>query len=270
MSELSTWAAQLLHALGWLETLRPAFSDLAAALEEYQGWHGLEVTGELDGPTRRSLATPRFCGFPDRMELDTDLPRWGVTSLTWAIDGAPLPGMNASQHKDAIMEACSAWPGVCGIRLEYSPNVNTANIVMGSGRIDGPLGTLAWSELPGPGRGQVNQRYDTSETWSIYEGPIRRQSIDPVRVMMHEVGHALGLAHGPAGCLMAPTISEIRRPQGWDIAEAQKRYPIPAGPTQPAPPAPPTGPAPGGPVRIEVFGEVRSISIPGYRVTKLA
>lgn len=267
MSDLSSWAAGQLHALGWIEQARVAFADFLAALHAYQEWHGLDPTDELDGPTRRSLAEPRFCAYPDRMDLAGETPRWPMARLTWTIDGQPLPGLSVSEYRDAAAMAWASWMAVAGIRLDYSQNAKTANILMGSGRIDGPLGTLAWSELPSASRSQLQQKYDTSEAWAVYEGAIRRKEIDPVRVIAHEGGHALGLGHGPAGCLMAPTISEIRGPREWDIAEMERRYPREQPPTTPLPPpAPPTGE---GVLRIQIRGLVEDIVIPGYRVTKL-
>lgn len=67
------------------ESLREAIKDL-------QRFAGLEATGEVDGPTKRLLQTPR-CGVedrPDPMYTNTRQKRytlqglkWNYTNLTW-------------------------------------------------------------------------------------------------------------------------------------------------------------------------------------------
>ena len=142
----------------------------------------------------------------------------------------------------AVGEAIEGWNRVCGIRLFLQPNVKTAHIVVTQGRIDGPNGTLAISELPCGFTGsmwrQLRQQYDTNEIWTVAENPPAGK-IDAVRVIRHEVGHAIGISHIAAGNLMAPTYStSIRDVMRGDRLEAVDRY---GGPRPEASPQPGAG-----------------------------
>ncbi len=82
---------------------------------------------------------------------------------------------------------------------------------------------------------------DLAEPWvTVTDPPRYRVSI--VLTLIHEFGHTLGLVHGPPGSIMQATYSSsIKKPQAWDIAEAQQRYgaavPPPTGPTEPGEPS---------------------------------
>jgi len=162
-----------------------------------------------------------------------------------------MPGFSDEEFKAAVMRGLSSLAEVCGILPQYVDTARSAMVVIAVGRIDGPSGTLAWSELPCGPVGQLNQKYDSSERWVVhFNGPPPSGKIDIVRVIAHELGHALGLAHGPSGNLMAPTYSSfISRPQSWDISQLRERYgpPIAVSPPIPQPPAP-TPSQPGGPI----------------------
>jgi len=272
------WVKERLRTLGWLRNGRPSLDQLRAALRQYQEFHGLAIpSGDFDGDTKRSLLAPRFCGCPDVMEQRAGVSKWPMKDITMAIAGK-LPGFADSDFHSAAEECCRLWNGTSGIRLAMSTNPRTANIVMGTGPIDSAGDTLAWSELPNGTKRQLRQKYDTYERWALFAG-WRNGWMDALRVITHEVGHACGLGHGPAGCQMAPTVSEIRAPRAWDIREMVARYgaaspsappadpaPTPAGPP-PANPAPPAG---GGSVlTIQLQGAIEAIHIPGYRITKL-
>jgi hypothetical protein len=172
--------------------------------------------------------------------------RWPMKRITWTVTGR-LPGLSDQELIDAYAEAWKSWAAICDIQPEYTTNARTANVLMGSGRIDGPSGTLAWSELPcsAGSSSTLQQKYDTGENWIVAANP--RGGIDIVRVAAHEVGHVLGLPHIASGNLLQPMYStSIRRPQAGDIAEAVRRYGRPIASPTPTPTPTPTPPANGG------------------------
>ena len=190
----------------------------------------------------------RICGVPDHLGADT-LCRWANPRVTWCIQDL-LPGLDYETMRDAFALAWSYWAEVCGIEPVYSVNARTSQVLVGVGRIDGPQGVLAQSELPCGSPVQLGQEYDASELWVIAEDP-PADRIDLVRVAAHEIGHVIGLPHIAQGNLLAPYYSRtIRRPQAGDIREAVQRYgprraatPAPAPPPAPTP-SPPPRPAP--------------------------
>lgn len=197
----------------------------------------------------------RICGVPDSaLAVAAALTaKWPFSRLTWTVTD-PLPGLTDDEWQEAFRLALSYISAVCQIDFEYTANARTANILAAAGRIDGPSGTLAWSELPGSGNTrQLQQKYDTGELkWVVGETP-RSGELDIVRVVCHECHHVVGVSHISAGNLLAPTYSNsIRRPQAGDIAELVKRYgrrtaPAPTPVPQPTPnPTQPGGTFMGG------------------------
>ncbi len=225
-------------------------------LEQYQEFNGLEPTGVMDAPTQRVLREPRFCSVSDREGAGGDL-KWAHLAVTLAVTGRLAPRISDEQFAAALAEACGYWNEVCGLQMRVVEQARTANILSDAGAIDRAFGVLAWSELPGGDGRQLGQLYDTAEPWVISASPGNGQ-IDLVRVACHEIGHAIGLNHGPKGCLMAPTIAGVRKPVGWDVQEARRRYGPPAT-------LPPPQPTPGA-VQIVVEGQVSRVLVNGQPV----
>jgi hypothetical protein len=130
--------------------------------------------------------------------------------------------------EEAADSANKGWNNVCGIHMHMHANPRTAHIRMTTGSIDGPSGTLGWSELPcgfsAEQWKQVTQKYDVDERWVIAINP-PSDRIDAVRVVMHELGHGIGISHISDGNLMAPMYSDaIYLPQRGDTMEAIYRY----------------------------------------------
>jgi hypothetical protein len=197
-----------------------------------------EIRGKLAaaGITAEQPLRPR-CGLPDYFAMESRCG-WPMHDVTYSHQLA-FDGLDGAIVHNLFVLACDAWNAVCGIRLRYVPEFGKANIQAKAGKIDGRSGTLAWSYLPcGSSPSSVMQQlYDTSERWSR---DLLRDTI------CHEIGHAIGLPHGPAGSIMQPYANGIiGGPQKWDIDEAVARYgAAPFPPQDPAPPLPPEGPAP--------------------------
>jgi hypothetical protein len=115
-------------------------------------------------------------------------------------------------------------------------------------------GVLAWSYYPGDCDGkQVTSRFNDSINWREW------QYTDTA---LHEIGHGLGLPHGPAGSVMYWTIDRNHGGQweSWDIKELVDRYgtPVPRPPEpEPPTPEPPEEEFPllKGTIRLEYKGE---------------
>jgi hypothetical protein len=69
--------------------------------------------------------------------------------------------------------------------------------------------------------------FNSHVAFSIYSGALKPNTMDFQRVAVHELGHALGLAHennSSIPAIMAPTISNIDVPQSDDIKGARALY----------------------------------------------
>lgn len=252
-------AQMILGALrlsGWLRSDGRNIADLvdallngglAEVLRQYQRFHGLPDTGELDGPTKKAILAPRFCGVPDVLSFAEDagaLPAWPKGEVRWWCDNPNgFSGLSSDEALSAIDRAWSDFPTVCGLKVRNVSRMADANCVMRAAPIDGPLGTLAWSELADNTEGTKDQQYDgDGERWSFLDSDrCPPGTISLPTVVRHEGMHLVGISHAPrsSGALIAPAYSaRVPTFTAYDIRELRDRYgdpkstgPVPVDPT---------------------------------------
>ncbi len=156
---------------------------------------------------------------------------WSIVPAGVAMDSGTSVGLASifpTGFHAALVVAFSAWSSVANVTFSEvsdsglafnAPGATAGDIRISAHPFDGPGGTLAHGFYP-PANGSTaagDIHFDSADTWKIgFGGP----GFDIKQVMMHELGHALGLAHtGVAGSLMNPTYTEaFLGPQADDIA----------------------------------------------------
>ena len=163
-------------------------------------------------------------------------PTWANhrTNFWYAIAGAP-----SGAFSTALRQALGEWNPLSAFK--YVPTNRFSNPCNSSGPNGAAMRTTACGRSFGSGVLGITMYSFTSSnrfihagtvfnadtSFSIYDGPLRPNSIDFRRVATHEMGHALGMGHEnnpniPA--IMQPVISNTDRPTADDIAGIRAMY----------------------------------------------
>ena len=195
----------------------------------------------LEGPKWPNGSTPVMqleLGTPGRTLLD------GTTS--WNTAAAPALDMwnqvVARMQYGRVMNSTAAVAS--GDRVN---SMAFSNTVFGQSFGSNTLAVTYYS-YSGSTMIEADILFNTAQSFDSYRGSLRSGSYDIQRVALHELGHALGLAHSSAAsAIMNPYISNLYTLQSDDIAGAQSLYGAPSATPTPTPtptPAPTATPTP--------------------------
>ncbi|XP_017061889.1 stromelysin-3 isoform X2 [Drosophila ficusphila] len=205
----TTQAEIYLSQFGYLpaSARNPASSGLldqetwVGAIQEFQSFAGLNITGELDAETLKTMSLPR-CGVRDRVGTGDSRSkryalqgsRWRVKNLTYKISKYPKRLKPADVNAE-IARAFAVWSEDTDLTFTRKTSgpvhieIKFVESEHGDGdAFDGQGGTLAHAFFPVFGG---DAHFDDAELWTI--GSPRGTNL--FQVAAHEFGHSLGLSH---------------------------------------------------------------------------
>ncbi|EZA56515.1 Neutrophil collagenase [Ooceraea biroi] len=181
--------------------------ELRQAISLFQEYYHLPVDGTLNNVTLRYMARPR-CGVTNapNHRLGIAPLRWPGLNLTWNFQLADRTTLRTTETAFALWAANSS--------LTFSRDTNKPDIIIAfrEGRhtmldrrydgavcpndLDGPGKVLAHATLPSGAREDVSEVHvDHREAWHVALTPNPQNSYHLLRMLVHEIGHSLGLSH---------------------------------------------------------------------------
>jgi peptidoglycan hydrolase-like protein with peptidoglycan-binding domain len=189
---------------------------MSEAVRAFQAHSGLVETGVVDGPTRALLGSSR-CGVPEGIHEQDEAEKFALHGSTWSASNLTFRVMNTNdvslaQAQAAAAGAFASWAAQTSKTFTQVFS-GTADIQLTFAAIDGVNGILAQAAYPGSG-GDIT--IDTAETWSV-ANPSPAGTKDLQSVILHEVGHSLGLRHSSiSGATLLPFFAGLDRSLATD------------------------------------------------------
>ncbi|XP_027007771.2 matrix metalloproteinase-17b [Tachysurus fulvidraco] len=205
-----------------------AWTAVTHALKAMQRFAGLQDTGELNEETLRLMQTPR-CSLPDDEErsqisesdlesehhdqrVKRDVSSWAQRNINWRLRTYPTSSaLSHETFRALVFYALKVWAEPTALEFYEVGGPDGADLLIdflhgshGDGYpFDGVGGAVGHAFFPSdPDRaGEVH--LDAEEEWAFRQPA--SEGTDVFTVLVHELGHALGLSHSSArGSVMRP------------------------------------------------------------------
>ena len=170
------------------------------------GWQALQAGGSGPDATARGKSqltgSSVVEGNPQPYVLNPS--RWARRTITWSNASLNLSRTDAARQRDIqyrlnstqvnlVRQAFAVWEAVANVDFREVRDSASTNIRIGlgaTGPLGARLGPLAYARNWWIGRNSTQSAIamDAAEPWN---------SVDFFNVMLHEIGHAIGLAHSP-------------------------------------------------------------------------
>lgn len=170
--------------------------------------------------------------------------KWPTTSTTFLTGGLPLGGPagtlpgNTQTWRETAIEAANRWNNAQSTFKLVTSSAAGTGICNNFGHNNLAFSSTACSDTFGDNTLAVTASWSISTTiikadiifnsnklWGIYDGSILFSPEDFSRVAMHEMGHAMGLAHTKtSSALMFATASDTFLPTSDDVDSLKSIY----------------------------------------------
>lgn len=213
--EDESFALSYLANYHYISPSRSGNHDVKTAIEHFQEFFHLPVTGELDPATLTEMRKPR-CGVADvdesgRVRRYATASKWSKKHLTFYLQYGQDLGEGAQDR--IFTKSLQYWADVSGLSFSQVSTPEQADIKISFGRyshggtsveqtcpypFNGPSGVLAHAYFPQDGRAHFDEDEEYTEGTS--------SGVNLLQVAVHEFGHSLGLQHSNVpGSIMYPT-----------------------------------------------------------------
>uniref|UniRef100_A0A7E4ZV99 ZnMc domain-containing protein n=1 Tax=Panagrellus redivivus TaxID=6233 RepID=A0A7E4ZV99_PANRE len=179
----------------------PTNEDMSEAVTAFQTFMGIPSTGVMNGATASLMARKR-CGNKDVHPV-LDTPLWKQDYLTWNITHFPT-SISEEKLRELIQQAFSAWEVVINVSFIELPDASNADIVISFEHLENDWQNDATHLTIGRASGPIASRVWLSADEEYTTDPAD-DGILLFNVLVHELGHVLGLRHSAdANSVMHP------------------------------------------------------------------